>query len=53
MQALTWTADFLRSAVCEVLTFILKTVPRYWRTWREYQEEDYPLAQRLRRRNGD
>jgi hypothetical protein len=36
--------------VAGVLTFCLKTVPRLWRNGKASQEEDYALADRLRRR---
>lgn len=44
---------FMRDAICEVLTFFLKTIPRFWREWQEFREEDHALAERLRRREYD
>lgn len=53
MRALRFIVEILQGTVCEVLTFLLKTVPRWHRAFREHQESDYALVERLRRRSGD
>lgn len=52
-RALRWLRATTHAMVCDVLTFLFKTCPRVYREWRAFQECDFKLAERLRRREYD